>query len=100
MRSSSLVASLLLLHLLFCIAQGVRLGQGFLSVQHDQNIHVKEGVLTSKSAYKGVSAENNGIEENVKSRRSLAGERVPYVCRCDRLRCCTCITSNPPLIDS
>ncbi|KAI8570554.1 hypothetical protein RHMOL_Rhmol01G0043600 [Rhododendron molle] len=79
MRSSSLVAFLLLLHLLFCIAQGVRLGQEFLPVQRDQNIHVKEGVLTSKSAYIGVSAENNGIEENVKSRRSLAGERDPYV---------------------
>ncbi|KAI8570550.1 hypothetical protein RHMOL_Rhmol01G0043200 [Rhododendron molle] len=40
---------------------------------------VKEGVLTSKSAYIGVSAENNEIEENVKSRRSLAGERDSYV---------------------
>ncbi|KAI8570547.1 hypothetical protein RHMOL_Rhmol01G0042900 [Rhododendron molle] len=40
---------------------------------------VKEGALTGKSAYIGVTAENNEIEGNVKSRRSLAEERDSYV---------------------
>ncbi|KAI8570557.1 hypothetical protein RHMOL_Rhmol01G0043900 [Rhododendron molle] len=60
------------------VEDGVQLGRGFLPFQHDQNIHVKEGVLTSKTAYERVS-ENNGIAENAKSRRSLAGGRDPYV---------------------